>query len=399
MKDGEFFLKSFTGIRGKPLEIITMPTYGPAHMSIDEANSLPWEQFSMRMYPVASIASLDKETEFIFVPKNVNWTTHDLTIFAGKKNDDGNNLICEFLDFSHQACLDLFRLHFEIARKLIDNHHGRIQFAVGYNPLDFSPGHHSLRRFHTHLRSLGFDIDNDFLGTIDWKDTTWFERLTVVEPFSVVYYDCFKNCLEKGLFSDLSPRDLQIKKGGYLSLNFDNLSNIKQFSDQFRLLYQYLKNLYTMAESIFTNRCIDPETKRYIPLDRITLLKNLGIFLESNRSILSDESISLLTYLARNLKYATRKTQPTHIESSSQVYITKGFAGAFSFTIEPESEVIEMDFFPRIITTTGPTKNIFGDGKCVGFKKVSDHASPEAIQASSEFINEVKDIVNQLSFY
>jgi hypothetical protein len=79
------------------------------------------------------------------------------------------------------------------------------------------------------------------------------------------------------------------------------------------------------------------------------------------------------------------------------MYLTRGFAGAITFAFEKDSATVRMDFLPRVITTSTPTKTIMGETlPAVVDRTVNSIATYEEQRVMRAYHDEVVDILGNI---
>ncbi len=391
---GYLLARNVNHVRREAVRVAKMPKYSEPAVTTCEANTLPWEEFKDKMQPFSLISSRDGITEFAFTQKSTPWSIEDVNMWVGSSRIP----IDEITDFSTVALADLFTIHSEIAKQFARE--GRtLQWGFGYNPEDFSPGHHSVKRFHTHIRGLGNPLDQRNVVTTPWKDSTWYDRLTSIEPFTPIAADILASLLQKPEIGQVLGWTMPtIHPSGYIEYQTQAIADADSYAKAFRQLYEDGRASYETVRNIFTDGQIDPDSDKYIPLPTQERGDRFEQFVGNNNIEFSPESLRLLKYLAHNVQPAsTRLVNGTaHITNAAKVHITRGFAGGFMFTTHPEGRMTA-DFFPRIITTTGPTKNLYADGDFYGFTKTQDKPTQMMREQNAAYARKIASIVSTIA--
>lgn len=390
--DRYLLLYSVSAVKNGPVRVAQMPMYGEAKLSAREANSVSWQEFKRVMQPFSCRTSNDSVTEFAFTHKGTPWTVEDVNVWVGSNETPIN----EISDFTPGALADLFKLHTAVAGEFLKE--GKTtQWGFGFNPHDFSPGHHSVKRFHTHVRGLENPLDQQNVVRKSWRASNWFERLTAIEPFTPIAADVSAALLQLPQIKPLGWYAPDIKRSGYITYEATPISDFDSYAQAFRGLYEGGRIAYQAISGIFTDGSISDETDKYIPLPKQERLMRYEAFAKANDYGLSPQSLELLRYLASHIQAASARLDngSVTITRSSQVHITQGFAGGFMFTTKNDGR-LTVDFFPRVITTTGPTKNLHADGDFYGFTKTKDKPSDAMRQENAAFAEKIGLIVNGL---
>lgn len=386
------FLHACNLVRHDDLPCIVMSRYCDPHLTTAEANSLDWANFKSRMPLLGVIKPREVDIDFAVTSKDTPWTPQDVNVFLGRTRSP--NQIIEFDDLADEELLEFFKFHRQLTDGLMSRGYDTIQVTHGFNPLDISPGHHSLTRFHTHVRSVDNKIDARIQNK-PWMQYDWFQRLSAVEPSTPIFKDIFEYLSKnQGIFPGSY---FDIKPSGYLSFDIAVATSDTDLARMFSGFYKKTKQIYHELTSIFSDGSED-KYGRYLPRsqeDRSLLLKD---YLAANPDLFGDQSKLVLAYLARRLVPAEERTHDrrVRIDSARQVHITKGFAGGISFTRDIKSKTMEIDFFPRTITTTGPTKNLFRGHTYATFIKDSDEPSQEQRQLKLAYERDIVELLKSL---
>jgi hypothetical protein len=354
---GEIFLDQIRSARALNMGVLTMPTNTPARMEASTANELPWTIFRESIGSMGTLRIDKTGLECLVVPKNIGWSTEDVTIFAGEEHKE----ISELDDLNIDQGSAFLGVNFFLAEKLLEtNDANLIQMSIGFNPGDFSTGHHTVNKLHSHIRRVPHAIDLQRRVPHSWNELRRFDRMAFIEPFAPLYYDFIKHSTKHGILADylwdepsanLGYTSLKLHRGVELAYAFPELKN----------LYAMMKEEYKIIASIYTDNTRDPQTDRFIPRPQNERLELFHAFANS-RSFYSDTSLNTLLYLANNIKQAVPRNEdnPYDMSSTAMIYISRGFAGALTFNFERAKEYVGLDFFPRVISTTPVGKTILG---------------------------------------
>lgn len=248
---------------------------------------------------------------------------------------------------------EFFRINLGLAKALTaEVSEPLVQMSIGFNPNDFSIAHHSVAKLHSHVRAVPHDIDLSRRQSYSWHEMRRFDRLAFIEPFAPLYHDFIVAASMQGFAQNLladSPR----KNLGYTSMRLSGKNDTTGLFTEVQHLYTAMSQEYDEVASIFTDGQRDPATDRFIPRPQGERLAQLDKFLAA-RTIYSDESVKVLSYMAENIQPARSRNaeDPFDMSSTAMIYITRGFAGAMTFNFERDSKEIGFDFFPRVISTT-----------------------------------------------
>lgn len=341
-----------------------------------------WSNFKLHFNPFIEI---DLEnltatpTEMLFTDKDVAWSTNDVNMWIGGEDrqiSEIDNLLDDegtvFFNTGIQLCRDL-------SIKSGVNH----SFTIGFNPKDIGrPGHHNVLRLHAHLRAYDYSMDVDTIRKANWQNMSLVDRVTFQEPFTGVYFDFIREFLRKRNFYFFDPEQMTMSEGVILMpiRNFDK----DNLFGAIKLLYRSLKTEYNTIHNIYTNDSIDPETNRYLPLEKIERQKKLNQFLETD-NIYSDKSHALLKYLADHMRKASLQpnNRDNYFQDASHLYIDKGFAGAIVISYDREVDGYILQFLPRVLTFSAVSKTMFGIDK------------PTIMGEHKQAKNEQKDSINK----
>lgn len=318
------------------------------------ANNLGWKEFVYAMQPLAVFEG-PGEFECILTEKTLAWGACDANIFAGRRAGEE---VAEISDLTVEENDQFLGLTFQLARDSAEEY-GIARADVGFNSGDFSEGHHSIKKLHSHIRVMPSQFDTEHRQQLSWSQLSRFDRMAFIEPFDVVAYDFIKAMYDEGR--------LQTVKGqpelsnGYISMRVDETRPYSQISREVKDMYGTLRNEYSQLEGVFTDGDIDPITDRYKARSRSERQELLSRYLEA--SSLSRKSREVLEYLAANLQPAIGRPQgkPRALDRSGMAYLTKGFAGAMSWEFKRGEPTADFYFLPRIITTSGINKVFMGE--------------------------------------
>lgn len=369
--------------------ILSTPYYFEPKMTTDEANQFSWSAFKEKLNPVTTITNPAIDLEFAVTPKNIAWSTHDVNVYTGSER----KYVEEITDLSQQEGSLFFKLNFLLARELVSNDLPKIHVSLGFNPRDFSSGHHSIRRLHTHLYAAQGKLLEKYLESAEYGTLDWFQRLTFIEPFAVLYHDFILAQINKWGFQDLIS-DLKPEfNSGYTSMHLKpNISSADIFAF-ISTIYETMKIEYNEIASVFTDGTIDDKTGKFTPRSRSEREARLDLYLATKSEVFSERSTTLLKYLAKNLKEAKSRREKRGITSAETAWITTGFAGAMTFSFQKDKDEIRFDFLPRVITTSAVSKTIFGRKRPTLIFKTKRKPQPEDVRAMQSYHGRILEIL------
>jgi hypothetical protein len=351
--------------------VFTLDTrrYAPDYLPAATADRLPWSAFADAV-PTLFRGSVDgADLDVVIVPKSLTWSDRDVNVYAGSL---GGPALRSYLDLSERAFVAVFAWHVAVAGELSAALGCDVYVTHGFNPQDSSPDAHSVTaKFHTHLHTPDVARRRPVVASA----LSHFDRLTLIEPYSVVVWDLVRRLLaERGAAS----RWRAVAGFGFVSavVPLDQL-----VADDLRVLAGLLPDLhreYIDLVDVFTGQEIEQATghERYIPVPRVERQRRLATFAADRAGWLSDESVAVLRYLARNLAQAEARDAPrsTRITTAGQAWIARGLSGALNFVVSATGATLRFDFAPRVISTSGATKVISIDPTII--RKDRGEASP-----------------------
>lgn len=355
MKEGLLLLEQVKRASALDKGIMVMPQFFAPEMTNAETDTLPWSDFKYRIHPIGRLMLSETSLECLFTPKNIGWSAEDINTYVG----DNKRQIHEIDDLSDKEGVAWFNVNFAVAQYLLNDNRSETQVNIGFNPQEFSAGHHSVARLHSHIRGIGHELDTLRRKKQSWREFNWFDKLAFIEPFSVVYNDFIRNFIASGRLRDHLIGDPTLALG-YTSMMFRRGSDLSEIFPDIKDMYHAMKDEYAYLEDVFTDKQIDPESGRYIPRLENERSKRLELYIAKRGCWLSDESVEVLNYLAQYIKDAKPRDNPREISDAAMAYITRGLAGAITFSFQHEHDKVRFDFLPRVITTTGVTKTISG---------------------------------------
>jgi len=360
-----------------PIGYVEMPQMYPPKLTPEECKTLDWKSFRDGLQPMLTFSYPDKEGMQIAVTRKSSlWTPADVCCFVGGSHDiftieDMSQDEGKFYLLFNQT-LASFLNTFSSKTK---NHYQNITVAFGFNPEDFQLGAHSIRRLHTHIFTPHHRITDGDLNTPQyrqekpWQQLTWFDRLKFSEPFTLIYKDRLNHLLSQGFLADYLEREGLEEHCGFLSF-YLKAGGFHNTFPMLQTIYQDLHTTYSGIEAIFTDRKLD-ENDRFPPLPVPERTTRLNEYLSrQNTSWLSDDSRNLLTILSQRLKNAAPRDTANRITTSAQAWMTKGFAGTILLQFLKGSDVVRLDFAPRVLTTSAPEKLIYGIDRPTVIKRV-----------------------------
>lgn len=391
MKEGQPIVNNILKARSLDIGILSTPRLYNSRMTVEEANSLTWDEFKTRMQPFASVQSDASQVEYIFTPKSPTWTFKDINVFVGEPN----RRIATIADLNDEEGRFLFDIHLKTARSLISEEDKETHFSIGFNEEDLLPGHHTINsRLHTHL----YVADNPRIDTnrqpTSLRELDWFERLSLVEPMIPVFYDYMQNQLAEGLFNGYLQNDGVNLQPGYISLSLRDSDDTQNVFPDIRKFFINTRAEYNKVEALFTDRRIDPDSGRYIPLPLEERQARVSAYIEENGSWISDASAMVLTYLGSHVREAKktgvdRKT----IHSPENVWFTKGFAGAMNFVLSPDIDSIRFDFLPCALSTSSMNKVLIKEGLPTLLRRGASDATDEDKKYAAAYYHSIQQVL------
>lgn len=390
---GELFLEQVREAQHLDMGILTMPSYEDPYMTHETATMVGWPEFRDAMHPLAVVHFGDSATELAVTPKTVAWGVEDVNIFAG----NSTRAIDEISDLTQNEGRDFFGINFLLARQLIKRRQaGSAQISIGFNPQDFSVGHHSIPRLHSHVRVTSNPMDLTRRQRYGWRELDRFDRMGFIEPFSYLHHDFIANEIEAGLFADQLMAAPE-RRLGYTALHLHSEQKVGRLFADVQALYASMKDEYTRIAGIFTDGAKDKQLDRYLPRPPKERQERLAAFLKDRGAVYSEHSKRALTYLAHFILPARPRgsQNPRDMSSANTMYITRGFAGAINFDFSAGHQGVRMDFLPRVVTTTGITKTIMGEHLPTIIAKTKSPASPTERRVTARFHRRVRRIMRQ----
>jgi len=357
MLESGLFRKQVEQVKKLNLKKFKPPKFSQPRVDKNVANELSWQEYKEKMRPLAVIDIPNIKTELVVTPKDVPWTFRDINIYIGGENRDVFE-ISDLDDKEGEAFID-FNTH--LAKRLLDDQDiSEIHVSIGFNPDDFSSGHHSIKRLHSHIYTIDYDEIEKKSEKLHWESMSKHEKLAFIEPMSQVYFEYLNDLIKNGVIKKLFKKEVE-NNIGFISMYFDKTIDSAKLFDFIKTLYIEFKKEHNFIENILTNKELAAGTERYAPRsgdDRIYLMQE---YLNKNKDIFSPEAKKMLLGLACNLTPALpRKNGISDINSNETLWITKGFAGAFTFSFEKGGDLIRVDFLPRVLSTNTVEKTIFG---------------------------------------
>lgn len=387
--NGEIFLGQVQELRGVDIGVLATARHFEAQMTNDDANRVEWGAFKERMRPIESTALPHTELECVVIPKTVPWGSEDVTIFVGA-NDRRVN---EIDDLGNSEGESFFGFNFGVARGLVTQAQKRaVQVSIGFNSHDLSPGHHTVLRLHSHIRTIN-DRDAARRQPLSWQEMDMFSKLSFIEPFAPLHHDFIVNAIQAGTLREFLASAPQARTG-YTSLMLRDVHNVEAAFADIKTLYSDMKAEYETIAAIFTAGEVDPVTQKLIPRppnERTTMLEQ---YLAMRRGLYSEASVTVLRYLAEHIQPAKLRGYATEISSSAMAYLTRGFAGGITFAFTAGKDTVRFDFMPRVITTSAVTKTMMGQGLPTRIDKTTEPATPEELAVAEAYYRDVRNIIS-----
>lgn len=330
--------------------VLGTATYRPHYMTGEAANTLPWNRFVDQARPLSSREIPNTDLEVAVIPKSHTWSQRDINIYVGSPTRE----IRDFTDFSSQEFGLVMDWHVAVAKQIASQTGEEVYVTHGFNPDDTAPDAHSVRaKFHTHITIP----DTEGITTKSVNELTVFERLTLIEPFSDVYWDYVRNHAMKD-----NPNFALSRSKGYFSAATEIAErNVDPYERVYDTLLA-MKGKYDEVVGVITDGQEEEQTgyQRFIPRPRAEREAGMETFIEVNSEWLGDRASGLLRHLATDIQPAEPRNAPgsTAINSARQLWIAKGFSGALNFVVSPDSDEVVFNFAPRVISTSGATKII-----------------------------------------
>lgn len=357
---GELFLQQVREVQARDNSgVLITPSYFEPQMTRQEANQSSWSEFRERMKPIGIIQLDNSRIECLVTPKAVPWGMEDVNIFAGEEGRE----IYEIDDFETHEGESFLNLNFAIAERLLEDEQcDGVQVTIGFNRHDLSIGHHSVLKLHSHIRVAPSAIDISRRQSYPWGSLKRFDKLAFIEPFSTLHHDYIEQALQGGALSQFVTGVPRVGVG-HSSIDLERSANLPKMFGQLSSLYSGMKLEYSRIAEIFTDESVDLVTGKFIPRPIEERISRLGYFLNSRGTSYSPKSIGALRYLAEHIQLAEPRDpqDPSAIASTATMYLSRGFAGAMTFAFEKNSDTVRLDFLPRVITTSTPTKTMMGE--------------------------------------
>lgn len=329
--------------------------YGPDYFTAAEVDRLPWVAFRDAV-PALFGGSLGiAGVEAIVVAKSLTWSDRDVNIYLSSSSPQA---LKSCLDLPAAMFVAIFEWHIELVSLVSASLGCDVYVTHGFNPEDRSPDAHSVTaKFHTHLHvpntSQRYGVRVNQLSN--------FERLALIEPYSVVFAD-----FARWFLRDRRTSRWHLVAGfGFFSLE-TSLAHPR--THEMHVLHELLAALhhkYQELVAVFTDGTCEHNTgcQRYLPRPLPDREGALSSFVAANDAWLSADSIALLIYLARNIVAAGTRDSPRSIRiiRAAQVWIAKGLSGVVNFVVSAARGTLRCDFAPRVISTSGATKVISTD--------------------------------------
>ncbi|GAB3811551.1 hypothetical protein [Micromonospora zhanjiangensis] len=326
--------------------------YAADYLPMGTADRLSWAQFAESVPAMFRGTLHGSDSDVLVVAKSLTWSDQDVNVYVGSEN---RPQVRSFLDLTEPAFVAVFAWHIAVAREVSSALGHEVYVTHGFNPQDSSPDAHSVAaKFHTHLHIPDLERRRPVVPA----GLSHFDRLAVIEPYSVVLWDALRHFLTaRGSRS----RWRTAPGFGFISIvtPLDDM-----LADDLRLLFALLADVhstYLELVEVFTAGRVEQRTghERYVPLPPGERDHRLSTFTEC-AEWLSADSAAVLRYLARNLAPADARDSPgsRRISSARQAWIAKGLSGAVNFVVSAADAFVRIDIAPRVISTSGATKVI-----------------------------------------
>lgn len=363
--------------------VLPTPQFGEMQLGPGEANTVSWQDFSRRLEPIVTIPSDSAtDTSFILTPKRIIWSHDDINLFAGHPD----RRIDEYDDFTKAEGNQLFSIYQRVVDGVLQ-HHPTVHIATGFNPMDITAGHHSVKRFHSHI----YVPSTEMLEPAELSSLGKFFRLAFLEPFSSVTHDVIEHHLHSSVPSVLRP-DLLDEGLGYSKIGFDR-DRLKDAYGDAVGLYRHLKDMYGQLSSIYTDGESDPLTQKYVPVGKDERARRYKDFMANTDIRFRPESKRVLEYLVDELRPAGhRDAGPREIQKPNQIHLTRGFAGSYTFRFLADDQIGYLDFAPRVVTTSAVAKTLYGEGHPAEIIKGAGTASFDQQERMRRYEGRIKQI-------
>ncbi len=332
-----------------------------------------------------------KETglELVAIENDLPWCDRDVTLFALGPSDP--HLIGDLQPSERDRFFSANRRIIDRALVMPDCVEAYV--GIGFNPEDDAYGCHTIKRLHAHVCCL----DEEYLRSrqpatsSDRRDPYY--RMVYFEPFTPVFADFIKG------FSDNNSSTIRPKlhsldtnaEGSLISLKYPRqLFATPQMNLHLCDMLADLSSQYSKLEQVYTDRVVDPTTNRFLPLDKDEIRKRLDSYL-GETSLLSQQSIALLEYLAQHITRAEPRKKPTSIENARQLWMSKGFSGAYIFRFWPDDPDFAVEFYPKWFATQALTRgNGVNSGACTNKDNTNPETDPHLIAKMDQYIEMAK---------
>jgi hypothetical protein len=289
------------------------PRYAPDYLTAGAADRLPWRAFA-EVVPLLWRGRIDEsDLDVAVVPKSLTWSNQDVNVYVGRP---AGPRLRSYLDLTGNGFVAVFAWHVAVASELSAALGCDVYVTHGFNPHDSSPDAHSVTaKFHTHLHIPDLARRRPVVASA----LSHFERLTLIEPYAVVLWDLVSQ--------SLAARGRGSRWHGRAGFGFVTLRAPldDRVADDLHVLFDLLTNVhrtYLDLVDMFTAGDIEPVTghDRYVPLPEAERRRRLAVFETGAASWLSEESLAVLRYLARNLRHANARSAPrsTRITTARQ---------------------------------------------------------------------------------
>jgi hypothetical protein len=129
-------------------------------------------------------------------------------------------------------------------------------------------------------------------------------------------------------------------------------------------------------------------------LDKKEIAKRLVLYFEKT-TFFSQESKDLLEYFAKHITIPEPRMELSTIENAGQLWMSKGFSGAFIFRFWPNGSEFAVEYYPKFIATQALTR---GNGVNSGVQTYKDtvhfETDPQVIKKMKQYITMAKDALS-----
>ena len=380
-------------LKAKSLNVgkIHRPLYFMAPLNNTEANSVDWLKFRKRILPLDALKFEGSHLDYLITPKSYSFGLRDVNIFIGEPDRD----VSSITDLTEVEGEKLLIVNQVMVNKLLDFGNKNVQITLGFNSEDVSLlGNHTLKRLHSHIYLVEDSVLNKNLTSISWSELNWFDRLSLIEPFSKIFHDFIISLKEKkNLFPNQGFSRLE-ENFGFTSIYFSDTKNFKSLFPGLVNLYTNMRCEYNKIQEVFTDKSLDFTTQRYIPRARKDRVKRLSTYL-NKQNFISRDSVVLLKYLANNLVAAAPGREKGIITKANQIWISKGFSGAFNFSFSKESPEFRLDIIPRVITTACSSKTLCNKDVPIVFGRDKTPATEKELSEIKDYWQTIQKIVDK----